>query len=72
MPQSIPKVNMELTTAIPSTTQQPERTVEPAEGPLELGIGYESEPGYESESKGGDPEQQTESEDQPPQTTAHS
>ena len=61
---------MEVTTEIPPKTQQPERTVELAEGPLKLVIGSESEPGHESEFKGGDPEQQTESDDQPPQQTA--
>ena len=70
MPQPSPDVDMEVTTAMPPTTQQPERTVEPAEGPLELGVGNEPEPGNESEPKGGNPEQQTESDDQPPQPTA--
>ena len=52
------------------TTQQAERTVELTEGPLELGVGDESEPGHEIESKGGDPEQQTKSGGQSPQKTA--
>ena len=67
MPQPSPEVNMEMTTAMSPTTQQPERRVELAEGPLEPGVGDGSGPGHESESKGGDPEQQTESDDQPPQ-----
>ena len=70
MPRPSPEVNIEVTTAMPPTTQQSERTVESAEEPLELGVGDESEPGYESESKGGDPEQQVESDDQPQQLTA--
>ena len=69
MPQPSPEVDMELTTAIPPTTQQPERTVELAEGPPELEGGDESEPRYETESKHGDPGQQTESDDQPLQQT---
>ena len=56
MPQPSPEVGMEVTTALPLTTQQTQRTMEPAEGPLELGVGDKSQPGHESESKGGDPE----------------
>ena len=52
------------------TTQQAERTVKLAEGLLELGVGDESEPGHESESKGGDPEQQIKSDGQSPQKIA--
>ena len=63
MPQPTPDVNMDVTSAVPATTQQPERTVKVAEAPLELGVGNESEPGHESESKAGNPEQQTESDD---------
>ena len=70
MSQPILEVNMEVATTIPPTMQQPKRTVELEEGPLELGVGDKSEPGYESESKGDDPEQQTESDYQPPQQTA--
>ena len=67
MPQPSTEVNMEVTTVMPPTTQQSERTVKLAEGRLELEFGDESEPGHESESKRVDPEQQTESDDQPPQ-----
>ena len=70
MPQPCPKVNMEVTTALPPTTQHPERTVELAEGPLELGVGDESESGHELGSKGGDPKQQTESGEHPQQQNA--
>ena len=55
---------------MPPTTQQPERTVEIAEGPLELGVADEVEPGHQSDFKGGDLKQQTKSDDQPPQQTA--
>ena len=41
MPQPSTKVNTEVKTANIPTTQQPERTVESAEGPLELGVGTE-------------------------------
>ena len=34
MPQPSPDVNIKVTTAMPPITQQPERTMEPAEGPL--------------------------------------
>ena len=70
MPQPSPKVNMEVTTATPPIMQLPERTMELTEGPLELGVGDESESEHESESNGSDREQQTESDDQPPQQTA--
>ena len=70
MPQLSPEVNMQVTTVMQPTTQQPERTVELAEEPLKLGVGDESELGDESEFKGGDLEQQTESDDQPPQQPA--
>ena len=51
---------------MPPTKQQPERSVELAEGPLELRVGDESKTGHKSEPKGGDPEQQTKGDDQPP------
>ena len=41
-PQLGPEVNMEVTIAMTPATQQPERTVEPAEGALEPGVGDES------------------------------
>ena len=37
-------VNIEVTREVPPTTQQPERLVKPKEGPLELGVGNESDP----------------------------
>ena len=39
MPQPSLDVKMKVTTAMPPIIQQPERTMEPAEGPLELGVG---------------------------------
>ena len=68
--QHSPEVNMEVATAMPPTTQQSERTGEPADGTLELGVGHESDQGHKSKSKGGDPEQHTASDSQQPQPTA--
>ena len=70
MPQPSLEVNMRVKAVMPPTTQQPERTVELAEGPLELGLGDESEPGHESELKDGNLKQKTESDDQSLQQTA--
>ena len=67
MPQPKPNVtNMKVRTTMSPTTQQPDHTVEPGEGPLELEIGDEAEAGHESESKGGDSKNNIESDDQLP------